>query len=272
MPHVRIHERPYLQSVRARHASARRHRPWGRWRRNAPFQRAADTLPGWFPGRVYRENEVVHFAAGSSGVRHARVVSTARCTGKSRKADWLERRGVECFILLLSRDGSTGLDLSMTTHIFIVDKIWDIAVEDQVVSRAWRLGAVAPSVHVEQLYTTGTVEELMYEWGARGSGEWSASELSRGASDGSEDVTHKAKRRSQTKRELARARADAKRATADFGKLHYLLSHMRVLGEHGSAGRGPEQQPSARPEKRSRARRVMFADEVVEPLVQVREL
>ena len=39
---------------------------------------------------------------------------------------------VDCFVLLLTRDGSHGLDLSMLTHLFLVDQCWDPAVEQQV--------------------------------------------------------------------------------------------------------------------------------------------
>ena len=39
---------------------------------------------------------------------------------------------VDCFVLLLTRDGSHGLDLSMLTHLFLVDQCWDPAVEKQV--------------------------------------------------------------------------------------------------------------------------------------------
>ena len=34
-----------------------------------------------------------------------------------------EARSVDCFVLLLTRDGSHGLDLSMLTHIFLADQV-----------------------------------------------------------------------------------------------------------------------------------------------------
>jgi len=65
-----------------------------------------------------------------------------------------------CFIMLLGKDGAVGLDLSFVTHIFLMDEIWDRSLEQQVVSRAHRMGARG-SVIVEQLVMAGTVEEEM---------------------------------------------------------------------------------------------------------------
>lgn len=50
----------------------------------------------------------------------------------------------EASILLLREDGSTGLDLSFATHIFLLDPIKDPALRNQIVSRAHRMGATGP--------------------------------------------------------------------------------------------------------------------------------
>ena len=47
------------------------------------------------------------------------------------------------------------------THIFLADQCWDLSVEQQVISRAFRMGATE-SVHVEQLLMSGTVEEQLH--------------------------------------------------------------------------------------------------------------
>ena len=47
-------------------------------------------------------------------------------------------------ILLLPADGSTGLDLSFATHLFMLEKVKDPALESQIVSRAHRMGATGP--------------------------------------------------------------------------------------------------------------------------------
>jgi hypothetical protein len=44
-------------------------------------------------------------------------------------------------ILLLEQDGSTGLDLSFATHLFLLERIDDPALRNQIVSRAHRIGA-----------------------------------------------------------------------------------------------------------------------------------
>lgn len=68
------------------------------------------------------------------------------------------RHSDDCFVMLLTSTGSHGLDLSFVTHIFLVNRITDKAVESQIVARAHRLGAKGP-VHVIHLVMKGTIEE-----------------------------------------------------------------------------------------------------------------
>ncbi|UIZ27176.1 hypothetical protein KXD40_002280 [Peronospora effusa] len=63
-------------------------------------------------------------------------------------------------VLLLTEVGSHGLDLSFVTHIFLMDEIWDKSLEQQVISRAHRMGA-GQAVVVEQLWMRGSVESQM---------------------------------------------------------------------------------------------------------------
>ncbi|ETK73608.1 hypothetical protein F441_19900 [Phytophthora nicotianae CJ01A1] len=44
-------------------------------------------------------------------------------------------------VLLLSNQGSHGLDLSFVTHMFLLEEIWDKSLEQQVISRANPMGA-----------------------------------------------------------------------------------------------------------------------------------
>eukprot|EP00804_Cyclotella_cryptica_P023714 CCRYP_017271-RB/>CCRYP_017271-RB protein AED:0.03 eAED:0.03 QI:232/1/1/1/0.75/0.77/9/691/1469 len=68
----------------------------------------------------------------------------------------------ECFVMLLSKQGSVGLDLSFVTHIFFLDSIYDKSLETQVVARAYRMGATGP-VFVEQLVAKNSIEEIMIQ-------------------------------------------------------------------------------------------------------------
>ncbi|KAL9186138.1 hypothetical protein ACHAXT_005376 [Thalassiosira profunda] len=71
----------------------------------------------------------------------------------------------ECFVMLLSKQGSVGLDLSFCTHIFFLDTIYDKSLAAQVIARAYRMGATGP-VFVEQLTAKGSVEEVMSKMNA----------------------------------------------------------------------------------------------------------
>eukprot|EP01041_Mallomonas_annulata_P009957 gene9957-20702_t len=61
-------------------------------------------------------------------------------------------------VLLLSRAGALGIDLSFATHLFLMDTILDKELEDQVVSRVYRMGCTQ-AVQVYQLVMSGTLEE-----------------------------------------------------------------------------------------------------------------
>eukprot|EP01084_Bolivina_argentea_P047718 87946_1 len=66
----------------------------------------------------------------------------------------------ECKVLLLGKDGSHGLDLSFSTHLFLLEGVWNSSLESQIVSRAHRMGATG-SVKVIQLIMKDTIEEQM---------------------------------------------------------------------------------------------------------------
>jgi SNF2 family DNA or RNA helicase len=70
-----------------------------------------------------------------------------------------------CFCLLLTKDGSEGLDLSFVTNIFFLDEIYDKSLREQAVARAWRMGAQG-SVKVETLVAKNSIEETMGEMDA----------------------------------------------------------------------------------------------------------
>ena len=107
-----------------------------------------------------------------------RITRWAKCGAKMGEASSWSERKADCFVLLLTRDGSHGLDLSKVTHIFMLDQCWDPGVEQQVISRAFRMGATS-SVHVEQLLMAGTLEEHLHELVASRQNEPSAACASR---------------------------------------------------------------------------------------------
>ena len=86
----------------------------------------------------------------------ARVRAWKRCgRGGSSVSGWHRGKQImasspwriedeDASILLLQEDGSTGLDLSFATSIFLLDNIRDPALENQIISRAHRMGAKGP--------------------------------------------------------------------------------------------------------------------------------
>jgi SNF2 family DNA or RNA helicase len=65
----------------------------------------------------------------------------------------------ECGVLLMSYGaGSVGLNLQFASYVFLFDRWWNPAVEDQAINRAHRIGAAGP-VTVTRFVSAGTIEE-----------------------------------------------------------------------------------------------------------------
>lgn len=66
-------------------------------------------------------------------------------------------------ILLMSYGaGSVGLNLQFASYVFLFDRWWNPAVEDQAINRAHRIGAQGP-VTVTRMLTMSTIEERIHQ-------------------------------------------------------------------------------------------------------------
>jgi SNF2 family DNA or RNA helicase len=64
-----------------------------------------------------------------------------------------------CSVMLMSYGaGSVGLNLQFASYVFLFDRWWNPAVEDQAINRAHRIGATGP-VTITRFLTLGTIEE-----------------------------------------------------------------------------------------------------------------
>jgi len=68
-----------------------------------------------------------------------------------------------CHILLISYGaGGVGLNLQFANYVFLFDRWWNPAVEDQAINRAHRIGVVGP-VTVTRFVTLNTIEERIQQ-------------------------------------------------------------------------------------------------------------
>ncbi|MCK4684385.1 MAG: SWF/SNF helicase family protein, partial [Pirellulales bacterium] len=66
-------------------------------------------------------------------------------------------------VLLLSYGaGAVGLNLQFSQYVFLFDRWWNPAIEDQAINRAHRIGA-AGAVTVTRFLSAGTIEERIDE-------------------------------------------------------------------------------------------------------------
>lgn len=69
------------------------------------------------------------------------------------------RNDDSCHVILMSYGaGGVGLNLQFTNYVFLFDRWWNPAVEDQAINRAHRIGVDGP-VHVTRFLMTNTIEE-----------------------------------------------------------------------------------------------------------------
>ena len=63
-------------------------------------------------------------------------------------------------ILLMDVSGAVGLDLHFVSHVFLMDPIPDISLEEQIIARAWRMGA-QETIHIYRLAMKDSVEHTL---------------------------------------------------------------------------------------------------------------
>ncbi|MCA9216412.1 MAG: DEAD/DEAH box helicase [Planctomycetales bacterium] len=73
------------------------------------------------------------------------------------------RNDPDCSVILMSYGaGSVGLNLQFCEYVFLFDRWWNPAIEDQAINRAHRIGAAGP-VTVTRFVSVGTIEERIDE-------------------------------------------------------------------------------------------------------------
>jgi len=69
----------------------------------------------------------------------------------------------ECSVILMSYGaGAVGLNLQFCEYVFLFDRWWNPAVEDQAINRAHRIGAKG-AVTVTRMISSGTIEERIHQ-------------------------------------------------------------------------------------------------------------
>ncbi|XP_012567307.1 F-box protein At3g54460 [Cicer arietinum] len=97
-----------------------------------------------------------------NGIKYTGMYNPMHSSNKKKSLAMFQHDS-SCMALLMDGSAALGLDLSFVTHVFLMEPIWDKSMEEQVISRAHRMGASRP-IHVETLAMRGTIEEQMIEF------------------------------------------------------------------------------------------------------------
>lgn len=92
-----------------------------------------------------------------AGIPHCALKRDIRARDKNAVVHAF-RTNPDFSVLLMDATGAVGLDLSMASWVFLMEPILDRSIEEQIVSRAHRMGA-KEDVHVEVMIMEGSVEE-----------------------------------------------------------------------------------------------------------------
>ncbi|XP_010427144.1 PREDICTED: F-box protein At3g54460-like isoform X2 [Camelina sativa] len=95
----------------------------------------------------------------TAGIKFGKMYSPMPSCNKMKSLAMFQN-DADCMALLMDGSAALGLDLSFVTHVFLMEPIWDKSMEEQVISRAHRMGAKRP-IYVETLTMRGTIEEQM---------------------------------------------------------------------------------------------------------------
>jgi hypothetical protein len=166
--------------------------------------------------------------------------------------------------MLLSNDGSEGLDLSFVTHIFFLEEVWDKSLAEQAVARAWRMGAKG-RVEVETLVAKNSVEETMQEFelavNERSVGNVDAFDSSLSTLITTNTIEYQ-RTKTQTLLRTLRLNTDYHR----FGRTRESAEARKTKADHSSASALHNSPPAVSeeppPRKKSRTARVRFLNEV----------
>ncbi|KAL2234116.1 UNVERIFIED_CONTAM: F-box protein [Sesamum indicum] len=105
---------------------------------------------------------VIEQQLGIAGIQFAGMYSPMHSINKMKSLATFQH-DANCMALLMDGSAALGLDLSFVTRVYLMEPIWDRSMEEQVISRAHRMGAARP-IHVETLAMTGTIEEQMLKF------------------------------------------------------------------------------------------------------------
>ncbi|KAH9623700.1 hypothetical protein KSS87_016982 [Heliosperma pusillum] len=97
-----------------------------------------------------------------AGIKFTRMYSPMNSCNK-KKSLAVFQHDPSCMVLVMDGTAALGLDLSFVTYVFLMEPIWDRSMEEQVISRAHRMGATRP-IHVETLAMCDTIEEQMLKF------------------------------------------------------------------------------------------------------------
>ncbi|EYU38279.1 hypothetical protein ABFS82_02G111100 [Erythranthe guttata] len=97
-----------------------------------------------------------------AGIQFAGMYSPMHSSNKMKSLATFQH-DANCMVLLMDGSAALGLDLSFVNHVYLMEPIWDRSMEEQVISRAHRMGATRP-IHVETLAMNGTIEEQMLKF------------------------------------------------------------------------------------------------------------
>ena len=98
------------------------------------------------------------YVLDAHGIKHLRLDGSMSIEQRKEAAETLASDDSIEAMLVSTRAGNMGLNLTAANHVIIIDPQWNPLVEAQAIRRVYRIGQLK-AVFVHRLYARGTVDE-----------------------------------------------------------------------------------------------------------------
>lgn len=106
--------------------------------------------------------DAIDLALYGARVPHESIARIGQSRHDKERALKRFKKDPDVAVLLLNRAAAEGLDLSFVSHVFLMEPLSNMSLEEQIVSRAHRMGQM-DTVHVEVLAMENTAEATMLD-------------------------------------------------------------------------------------------------------------
>eukprot|EP01119_Soliformovum_irregulare_P014104 TRINITY_DN3826_c0_g1_i1.p1 TRINITY_DN3826_c0_g1~~TRINITY_DN3826_c0_g1_i1.p1 ORF type:complete len:1079 (-),score=279.78 TRINITY_DN3826_c0_g1_i1:71-3307(-) len=106
--------------------------------------------------------DLVEISLNSRGIKFVRLDGSQTQTQREKSVSVFKSDPTVRVFLISMKAGGLGLNLTVASHVYVLDPWWNPSTEEQAIDRVHRLGQTRP-VHVTRFIMAGSIEERILE-------------------------------------------------------------------------------------------------------------